>query len=49
MLVAYGDGNRVQEYDAAGNVTWEIHGNPGYVFRAQRIASLYHPGVELTR
>jgi len=48
-LVAYGNGGRVEEYDAAGNVMWRIHGNPGYVFRAQRIRSLYHPGVGLTR
>ena len=48
-LVAYGDGDRVQEYDAAGNVVWEIHGNPGYVFRAQRIASLYRPGAVMSR
>jgi hypothetical protein len=45
ILVAYGNGNRVQEYDAVGNVVWEIHDNPGYVFRAERISSLYHPGV----
>lgn len=45
MLVAYGNGNRVQEYDSGGAVVWEIHGNPGYVFRAERIASLYSPGV----
>ena len=45
ILVAYGNGNRVQEYDATGAVVWEIHGNPGYVFRAQRIISLYQPGV----
>ncbi len=49
VLVAYGDGERVQEYDAAGNVVWEIHNNPGYVFRAQRIASLYRPGVGTSR
>jgi len=45
VLVAYGNGNRVQEYDGTGAVAWEIHGNPGYVFRAQRIASLYQPGA----
>ena len=45
VLVAYGNGNRVQEYDASGSVVWEIHGNSGYVFRAQRIVSLYAPGV----
>jgi hypothetical protein len=26
-------------------VAWEIQGSAGYVFRAERIASLYHPGV----
>jgi hypothetical protein len=44
-LVAFGNGGRVQEYDAAGAVMWEITGNAGYIFRAQRIASLYQPGV----
>jgi hypothetical protein len=44
-LVAYGNGGRVEEYDAAGTVVWSIEGNPGYVFRAQRIWSLYRPGV----
>jgi hypothetical protein len=28
---------------------WHIEGNAGYVFRAQRIQSLYHPGVESQR
>jgi len=42
-LVAYGNGGRVEEYDAAGQVVWRIEGNPGYVFRAQRIRSLYQP------
>jgi hypothetical protein len=41
ILVAYGNGHRVQEYDAAGNVVWEIHGDPGYIFRATRMPSLY--------
>ena len=44
-LVAYGNGGRVEEYDASGHVVWRIGGNPGYVFRAQRIRSLYRPGV----
>jgi len=44
-LVSYGPAGRVEEYDAAGQVVWRIEGNPGYVFRAQRITSLYHPGV----
>ncbi|HEX9893998.1 MAG TPA: arylsulfotransferase family protein [Gemmatimonadales bacterium] len=45
VLVSYGNGARVEEYDSAGNVVWRIQGNSGYVFRAQRIRSLYHPGV----
>lgn len=48
-LVAYGNGNRVEEYDASGRVVWRIDGNPGYVFRAQRIHSLYAPGVGTPR
>ncbi len=36
-LVAFGDGAVVQEYDSAGSVVWQIDGNPGYIFRAQRI------------
>lgn len=44
-LVSYGSGGRVQEYDAGGGVAWQIEGNSGYVFRAQRIRSLYRPGV----
>jgi hypothetical protein len=43
-LVAFGNGGRVQEFDANGTVVWEIHGNSGYVFRATRVQSLYHPG-----
>ena len=49
LLVAYGDGGAVREYDADGSVVWEIEGDPGYVFRAQRIRSLYHPGEGLVR
>jgi hypothetical protein len=49
VLVSYGNGSRVEEYDAEGNVVWRIEGNPGYVFRAQRIGSLYQPGVNLPR
>ena len=44
-LVSFGNGGRVEEYDASGNVVWRIEGNPGYIFRAQRIRSLYSPGV----
>jgi hypothetical protein len=48
-LVAYGNGFRVQEYDGVGQVVWEIQGSPGYIFRAQRILSLYSPGVGTAR
>lgn len=48
-LVAFGDGGAVREYDAGGAVAWEIEGDPGYVFRAQRVRSLYHPGTGLVR
>jgi hypothetical protein len=44
-LVAYGTAGRVEEYDAEGRVVWSITGHAGYVFRAQRIRSLYRPGV----
>jgi Arylsulfotransferase (ASST) len=44
-LVAFGNGGRVQEYDAVGRTVWQIEGNSGYVFRAQRIRWLYAPGV----
>jgi hypothetical protein len=44
-LVSFGTAGRVEEYDAAGRVMWSIHGDAGYVFRAQRIKSLYAPGV----
>lgn len=44
-LVSFGNGGSVEEMDAAGNLVWKIEGNPGYVFRAQRIRSLYRPGV----
>lgn len=48
-LVSFGNGNRVEEYDTGGNVVWRIEGDPGYVFRAQRIRSLYHPGMSSPR
>ena len=47
-LVSYGSAGRVEEYDAAGDVVWRIE-SPGYVFRAQRIHSLYRPGVGTSR
>ena len=48
-LVSFGTEGRVEEFDAAGTTLWRINGNPGYVFRAQRIASLYHPVPTQTR
>lgn len=48
-LVSYGTAGRVEEYDAAGTVTWRIEGNAGYIFRAQRISSLYAPGANTPR
>ena len=48
-LVAFGDGGAVQEFDNNSAVVWKIEGNPGYIFRAQRIRSLYHPEIGLVR
>ena len=44
-LVSFGTAGRVEEYDAADRLVWHIEGNAGYIFRAQRIRSLYQPGV----
>ena len=44
-LVSFGSGGNVEEVDSAGNVVWKLDGNPGYVFRAQRIRSLARPGA----
>jgi hypothetical protein len=44
-LVSFGTAGRVEEYDATGRVTWRISGSAGYIFRAQRIRSLYAPRV----
>jgi hypothetical protein len=49
MLVSFGTAGRVQEFDAAGRVVWQITEGAGYVFRVQRIRSLYTPGVGSTR
>ena len=48
-LVSFGTAGQVEEYDAAGRITWRISGNAGYVFRAQRVRSLYAPGVDSRR
>jgi len=45
VLVSFGSGGGVDEYDASGTVVWRLVGNPGYIFRAERIRSLYHPGA----
>jgi hypothetical protein len=43
-LVSFGTEGRVIETDAAGNRRWEVNGLEGrYVFRAERLASLYGP------
>ncbi|HSJ15535.1 MAG TPA: arylsulfotransferase family protein [Longimicrobiales bacterium] len=47
-LVSFGNGAHVAEYDDSGTEVWRIV-NPGYVFRAQRIQSLYAPGVGSAR
>lgn len=44
-LVSYGNGAGVEEYDLSGNVAWRLTGKTGYVFRAQRVRSLYTPGA----
>lgn len=44
-LVSFGNGGGLAEYDTAGVAVWQLAGNPGYIFRATRIRSLYHPGV----
>jgi hypothetical protein len=44
-VVTFGPAGRVVEVDPAGNLAWEITGVSGiYVFRVQRIQSLYFPG-----
>jgi hypothetical protein len=48
-LVSFGTEGRVEEFDAAGTMRWSIAGNPGYVFRAQHIQSLYRPIPVVTR
>jgi Arylsulfotransferase (ASST) len=44
--VSFGKAGRVVEVDPAGNRAWELSGPEGnYVFRVQRIHSLYTPGI----
>jgi arylsulfotransferase ASST len=47
-IVSFGTTGRVEEYDATGRLMWHIDGNAGYVFRAQRIRSLYAPTAVFT-
>jgi hypothetical protein len=42
LLVSYGNAGHVVEYDTNGAIVWRIEGDPGYVFHAQRIPSLFH-------
>jgi hypothetical protein len=45
-LVSFGREGRVVEFNSAGTKSWEVTGiDDIYVFRAQRIQSLYAPGV----
>jgi hypothetical protein len=48
-LVSFGTAGRVEEYDSTGSVVWRIEQGAGYVFRAQRISSLYRPGAGTAR
>jgi hypothetical protein len=48
-LVSFGTAGRVEEYDEVGQLMWAIEGDAGYVFRAQRIRSLYAPGLGTSR
>jgi hypothetical protein len=48
-LVSFGTEGRVEEFDASGATLWAIAGDPGYVFRAQRIESLGNPVPVVTR
>jgi hypothetical protein len=43
--VSFGNGDGVEEYDAQGHLVWRVLGDTGYIFRAERIRSLYRPGV----
>lgn len=48
MLVTFGTGRRVEEYDETGAAVWWIE-SPDYVFRAHRFPSLYAPGAGTPR
>jgi hypothetical protein len=48
-LVSFGTEGRVELFDEGGAKLWAVEGDPGYVFRAQRIRSLYAPVPVATR
>jgi hypothetical protein len=49
LLVSYGMRSIAEEYDASGTAVWRVESSTGFVFRAQRINSLYNPGLALSR
>jgi hypothetical protein len=49
FVASFGTEGRVEMFDPSGTKLWAIEGNPGYVFRAQRITSLYLPVPRGTR
>jgi hypothetical protein len=45
LMIAFGSGGRVEEYEPHGMLAWWLEGKPGTTFfRATRIPSLYTPG-----
>jgi hypothetical protein len=48
-LVSFGTQGVVDLFDASGSKLWSITSNPGYVFRAERIRTLYAPVPTRTR
>jgi hypothetical protein len=48
-LMSVGTTGVVREFTSGGSPTWQIDGNPGYVFRAQKFPSLYRPGIGAPR
>lgn len=48
-LMSVGTTGVVREFTTGGSPTWQIDGNPGYVFRAQKFPSLYRPGLGAPR
>lgn len=48
-IVSVGTTGTVHEVGPGGGPKWQIDGNPGYVFRAQKFPSLYRPGIGAPR